>query len=207
MHRKYPLRKCEGNSTTFVYKRGHGQVISTLLKDKVKEMARTSKSVELDLPTNTGKSLRISINPPKNKQRLSVSFALSANDMQKMQTNFNFSQRTTLGVAAMIRSANRNRKFIESNLKEKLSASLHTVDEFFDVKCFDFTIVEAQSVSDVKKQVVYCKNLDGLIKFVKEKRQVSRVHLKVGIDGGGGFLKLCLSIQSTKDEVTKDKFR
>lgn len=32
---------------------------------------------------------------------------------------------------------------------------------------------------------------------MKEKRSISDVHLKLGIDGGGGFLKVCLSVQAS----------
>ena len=33
---------------------------------------------------------------------------------------------------------------------------------------------------------------------MKNKRDVLDVHLKIGIDGGGGFLKICLSVQSNE---------
>lgn len=46
----------------------------------------------------------------------------------------------------------------------------------------------------------FCNDLGGLITLIKNKRQVTDVHLKFGIDGAGGFLKLCLSIQSIDDD-------
>jgi hypothetical protein len=188
-------------------KRGQGQVISSLLKDKVKEMASTSKSVLLDLPTHSGKSLRVSINPPKNREALSADFVFSADTMQRMKTTLNFSQNETIRVASVLRSAAKKRNLIEPKLREKLSTNLHCVDKYFDVKSFDFTIVKADQVSTVRKEVVYCKDLNGLIKFVKDERKVLEVHLKFGIDGGGGFLKLNLSIQSTVDQSIKSSNR
>lgn len=44
-------------------------------------------------------------------------------------------------------------------------------------------------------------------KCVKEKRGVSFVHLKFGIDGKGGSLKLTLSIQSTSNDSMTDSSR
>ena len=44
---------------------------------------------------------------------------------------------------------------------------------------------------------MYCKNVASLISYIKEKRQNPNVHLKFGIDGGRGFLKICLSVQDT----------
>lgn len=53
---------------------------------------------------------------------------------------------------------------------------------------------------DSPEIVVICKNLRSFIQDVMDQRQVSNVHLKFGIDGGGGFLKFSLSIQSLNDE-------
>jgi len=85
-------------------------------------------------------------------------------------------------------------------LKEKFSKRIHELDEFFQVKQFDFKKVKGKKVEDAMQYAVFCHDLDGLIEHVKLKRQVSEVHLKFGIDGGGGFLKVCLSIQTINDD-------
>ena len=49
----------------------------------------------------------------------------------------------------------------------------------------------------MSRPVVYCRNISGLLDFLKEKRSFdsdSELFTKVGIDGGGGFLKVCLMV-------------
>lgn len=54
-------------------------------------------------------------------------------------------------------------------------------------------------MSDLSETVVYCKNLNNLIKHVQETRKTVETDLKIEIDGGGGFLKICFSIQLRED--------
>lgn len=168
--------------------KGKEQIISSLLKEKVTETG----SKKILLSQRAGKPLKISVNSPK-KVRQTL---FSADDVVKMQTSFNLTQNETLGIASMIRFSAANRKIIEPNLKEKLSARIHSLDEFFQVKTFDFIKTKSNNESVEKRCAVYCENLHGFIESVKEKRGVNEVHLKFGIDGGGNFLKLSLSIQS-----------
>lgn len=43
---------------------------------------------------------------------------------------------------------------------------------------------------------VCCNDISGLIEFAQKIRGLSTVNCKFGIDGGGSFLKLSVSIQS-----------
>lgn len=46
---------------------------------------------------------------------------------------------------------------------------------------------------------VYCNNLPGLVSHLLNSRGITEeFHLKIGIDGGGGLLKICLSILNTE---------
>lgn len=190
-----------------ISKRTGEQVISSLLKNKVQEMTKSQKYFEMALTTSSGKPLRVIL---ARKERLSVEVTFSASDMQKVQRNLNLSQRKTVKLASMMRVMSKKRKIIVPNLKKKLSANLHSLDTFFEAKSFNFSVVKAQKVSVVERCVVLCKNLKGLIEYVKEKRATPQVHLKFGIDGGGGFLKICLSMQSLEDtsykEITRQKY-
>ena len=56
-----------------------------------------------------------------------------------------------------------------------------------------------------KRSLVYCKNLQDLTNYVLHSRDYSPQHLvKLGIDGGGSFLKISLGIIST-EEVDESK--
>lgn len=51
----------------------------------------------------------------------------------------------------------------------------------------------------VEQTIIYCKDLKYLISYVKVRRNFTVDHLKLGINGGSGFLKVCFSIQSSND--------
>ena len=64
---------------------------------------------------------------------------------------------------------------------------------------------EKQNIkTDAAGKAVICKNLQGFIDFVTKKRNSSEVHVKFGIDGGGGFLKFCMSLQLTNVSTVVD---
>lgn len=58
--------------------------------------------------------------------------------MKNIQTNFNLSQRTTLGIASTLRKVAGSRSVVEGNLKRKLYENIHSVDDFLEIKHFDF---------------------------------------------------------------------
>lgn len=73
---------------------------------------------------------------------------------------------------------------------------MKTADKFKKI-----TKSKTKKVHETEQVAVYCNNLAGLIQHVKEKRNVSEVRLKFGIDGGGGSLKICMSMQSVENEI------
>ena len=75
----------------------------------------------------------------------------------------------------------------ESNVRDKLSQEDWFLNDYYDVTEINF---EKDS-----RQLVYCKNIKGLVETVIMEGKLSKNYiLKVGIDVGGGFLKVCLSI-------------
>ena len=84
---------------------------------------------------------------------------------------------------------------MEPNLERKMMESGRSLKEFFEERTLTYLYKtdkgEAHKVQ--KKTVVTC-NPTGLIDFVKEQRGVTTVRKHLGIDGGGGFLKICLNV-------------
>lgn len=107
------------------------------------------------------------------------------------------------GVAKNLRSASRKRKIFEPNLKLKLQDINHRLDSLFSKKTCEFEKNEPNgNVSQITGCLVYCNDVDLLIKKAQESREVFEdMHLKFGIDSGGGFMKFCLSIQTIDFEV------
>lgn len=132
---------------------------------------------------------------PITKQRPEP-FVISSEDFIKIKTKHNLSSKTALSVATDFRIATRNRKFFQSGIKRLLFETNHRADEFFSVtkKMFTKTVKKVESSNE--QTIIYCNKLSAYIDYIKNKRDVSDCHLKFGIDGGGGSLKVCLSIQS-----------
>lgn len=57
--------------------------------------------------------------------------------------------------------------------------------------------------------VIYCNDVPNLIERIKDTRRDEEddLYMKLGIDGGGGFLKITLSIVSRNPSVAKDSFK
>lgn len=170
------------------------QILSSQLKKKAKQ----TKNGSIALSQRSGKPMKLSMNAA-NATNVEQSM-MSVDDVMKIQASYRLTQNQTLGIASMLRQSTKNRKVIEPNLKEKLSARIHTLDDFFALKYFHFKNIKANKTTDAPRFTVYCKNLSGFINYVIEKREVSRFHLKFGMDGGGGSLKVSLSIQSIDDD-------
>lgn len=180
------------------------QVVSTLLKRKL-ENKKNSSSISLSQPKG-GRHLKVSIGM-QNIQKSSKQQLLSVDDMSKIQTSVHLSQNKTLELAKALRVATKNSKSIEPNLKEKLSEKSHCLDKYFDAKMFNFVYTKGKQTTAATETVAYCIDTKGLIEHLAKKRSVSNFHLKFGIDGGGGFLKVCLSIQSNNSHLSNEKHR
>jgi hypothetical protein len=80
---------------------------------------------------------------------------------------------------------------IAPNLKAKLTEKNYELAPFFD-KVSNVTF-SAKGSNHVLRSVVYCKNVEELVQLVVDKRALSRYYnIKIGIDGVGGFLKVCV---------------
>lgn len=171
-------------------------LVCELIKDiSIKKSNNTQRDVgKITLSQVHGKQLTIFVKSqqPSNLRRQQI----TAEDMSKIKTNFSLSSKMIRGISSAVRVATKNRKIFEVNLTQKLITLNHTLDSYFDVKNCDFVNVKNNIKNNVIETVVFCNNLKGLIEYVKRNRQLEQVHLKFGIDGGGGFLKVCLSVQS-----------
>ena len=68
--------------------------------------------------------------------------------------------------------------------------------DFFEVKKLELEVSKDVYAS---RHVVLCTDPEGLLDFILYERQVpeSDFEVKIGIDGGGSFLKVCLSCSCT----------
>lgn len=119
---------------------------------------------------------------------------ISANVFHKIETNLMTSRNKTLCLAREIRKITQNRKAIAPCLEKSLLQKSKLLDNFFSAIEID---IELSDKSIEKRSFVYCNSLINFIEYVKKIRYLDNVHVKIGIDGGRGFLKLTLSLQCT----------
>ena len=88
-----------------------------------------------------------------------------------------------LDLAASLRCDNVK---IEPGLREDLYESGTLLKDYFEVKDLEMeTKVDGEVVMS-KKAVVFCKDIQRFVEFVKEKRGIKKsIMLKYGADGGG----------------------
>ena len=117
-----------------------------------------------------------------------------------MSIGFNWSTKQTLGFLPSFRKRNGNRHIIGPHLKKIMINSDHRVDAFFEVERMNFICTKKGNEKTVLASVVYCKVLISFLSFIKNERQINNVYIKIGVDGGGYFLKICLSVQNLDDD-------
>lgn len=171
----------EGSSVKF-----QDQIASALLRTKKYRVGEP-----VTLCTNTGRPLPILIHPHNVVTKQKPLF--STEDMLKIQSSLNLSTSKTLKMCTQLRRAvNTPRSVIAPNLKWQLLSKNHELDEFFAQTTANFCIKGSQNAA---RSVVYCGNIEAILSLIVNRREFSPYyHTKIGIDGGGGFLKVCVNI-------------
>ena len=172
-------------------------ILKNIIETTSEEFDKPKKNISLNLSQNKGKPLKILAKPAneRNKQ-------ISVHDMQKIQVKYNLSSEVTLGVATDIRISTNNRNIIETGLKESLVDRAHRLDPFFDVKKITVENSKKKVITTSEQSIVYCSNLDEFVSKINAERNSHNVEYVIGIDGGGGFLKFCLTIKALdKDDI------
>ena len=103
-----------------------------------------------------------------------------------------------------VRSAIGHRNAIECYLKDKLREKNHRLDEYFAVKKYSF-LKNVPPTNNCMNDVVYGLSLEQVVESVMVKRQyLDDIRCTIGVGGGGEFLKVSLTIQSSTNETNKE---
>ena len=169
------------------------KIASTVLKD----ITTTETENKFSLAQKRGRPLRVELFPdtPSN-----TTYSLEA--MTSLKKDLGLSTSTTLKLAQGLRAAAKRRNVVQRGLKNHLMISNKKLDEFYSVEFLDFGCKEGI------KPLVFCHNVEELVNYVLIERRMfeNDLECKVGVDSGGGFLKLCINIFSHSDfENTHEK--
>lgn len=122
-----------------------------------------------------------------------------------LQTNLNLSGRKMEQFQKILRkrvakSANPTRKIIVKGARKKMYEYSTQLDNFFEV-----AMLKSCKGATSDLPLIYCSNVKALVDYVYEKRGYSGSYsLKIGMDGGGGFFKICCIIFPENDETKSD---
>ena len=126
-----------------------------------------------------------------------------------MQRDYNLSDRGLYEIAHSVRKGTNNSIKFENKFNQKLKECSQALDHFFEIIDFEFVTEKNNVITEKLEKGVVCTDLKGLIQYVTKCRDVNDVNVKFGIDGGGGFLKFCMSLQIPpqveNDEVGQKK--
>ena len=156
----------------------------------LKEYKTLNESNTFSLSQFRGQPLRVELFPAKKKD-----MTLTCEEMKNIKKNIGLTSRQTLKLATGLRIATKRRCSVVPGLKDSLTESNKQVDQYFSVK--DIKFDEEETVTPV----VYCTDIKGFIDFVLlQRREFSEdVEMKLGLDSGGGFFKICLNVFSHCD--------
>ena len=135
----------------------------------------------------------------------------SADDMCLIRKDLNLSSRKTLQLCQDLREISGDRKIIEKSCKKKMVEKSHEIDKFFEhtkISFYHEVTVEGTNVKHSEhfaQHVIIVNDISGLIDKVIFERNLNEDNLiiRIGLDGGGGFMKICLSLFDLDEEVTE----
>ncbi len=163
----------------------------------VREQVEATESPVVALANPRGRPTEVTVASSKAKRCLIKPPPLSHETLFHMQDVAGLSNNALLKQGQVIRQQTQNRQAIAGNLKAALVARGHRLSPFFGFKNLSY-LVKGDKVSDsrqtVSKPTILVKDLNGLINFVGAEREVTKYRLKLGLDGGGGFLKATLNV-------------
>ena len=172
----------------------------TITKDKL--MNRLSEGDEEPIDTPSSATTSAKLTSIKESKRQANKNLLSAKDLSVIQNDLSLSNTQTLKLAGHIRYATACRNSVEPNLKQKLLQLHHRLDGNFTVLSDNFLIRESEKGNIMEsRQMICCNDVTSLIYVIEQFRQKSYNQAKIGLDGGGGFLKVSLTLMSLESET------
>ena len=117
--------------------------------------------------------------------------------MCMIRRDLKLSMRQTHYLAQDLRIAPGSRNVIENRMKEKLHTMNHQLDGLFKHRMLRFVKKEKKITDNFVEHSIVYNSVDERITKVIEVRQINdegEIFVRIGLDGGGNFLKICISL-------------
>lgn len=178
------LKKLAGNATT----------IEKLASSVIIEKQNENKENVILPRVSGGHSVKLSANSARHNTAQDTGSIISSRILCDLKTNINLSTTKTVKLTSKLRkSLGNNMVDTVVSLKSYIKNHEKRFDEFFTYETVDFKLKN----SVVPEILVYCKNLPSFIELIVKTRvysETATLQLKIGLDSGGDFLKICLNI-------------
>lgn len=172
---------------------------SAIIKEKIKSASLGAHGSSVQLATTTKEKLTLIAN--KKSPSAVNNSTVSIEDLSKIQQKLNLSTNNTIKLASCLHKlkGNTNEKLTDTYIKSKLQEKRHLLDPFFEIQQANLENGQENRHEPVQRTVIFCKNILAFLDFILKMRKIKQEDvqlLKIGLDGGGGFFKTCLNIQT-----------
>lgn len=84
---------------------------------------------------------------------------------------------------------------------------MNELEDFFDVTKMGVTSAKGKSYLVEQRPIVLCRSVEGLIEYIKARRNVDDYFLKIGIDGGQGSIKVVMCIEDKAKHQSEQRLK
>ena len=142
--------------------------------------------------------------PKSEKKNL---FGISTENLSTIGKNMNLFVRKTKELCHYLRAATGSRKAVAPNVERQLYDERHQLDEFFQYEMLLFMEEESKAKRPERKfrqHAVFTSDITGLIDMIIDHRNLNLADavIRIGLDGGGGFVKICVSVFDVEKKVS-----
>ena len=189
--------------------RSKEHIASSVLKEKFAEAASLGSKV-VSLSHGQGPPLKVQAAVGSGSVRRELQFGpVSTDTLLSMKEQLNLSKTQTEAVGKVLRHGSSSKKTVQSGLREVLYSKGKTVSDHFKGETKTFLFQQGQSSQEVSRHVVLCNSLPNFLTHVclLRERPGTRHEIKLGVDGGGGSLKICANIEVSQEKEQSDAER
>ena len=167
------------------------KLASSVIKEKIPSPGGTVRLSQLAGPS-------FPVVPGSSKSLLSPMPRISTSTLVDIQQKTNLSN-TGLRLLASSLNKSTSGVRVEKYFQEKFAKEGTRLKDFFTAKDEMFLVKGKSS----ERSVVFCKNVEELVWHILEKRSCSAQDslVKISLDAGGTFLKVCLQVQNLAKET------
>ena len=165
------------------------KVAASIIRSKMKE-EKLADGKAFNLKT-FGHPVKIVFGRPENKKDRRDFNGLTFETIKELQLNLDLSKRGTYKLIQTVRKTNKSS--VEPGIHKKLDESLRCLTDAYSIKVCQFEISADQCES--RNLIVLNDVSDFVLDLIKEKGlDPTTATVRVGVDGGGGFFKICVNV-------------